>query len=79
MAALFFEHIEIIPQSEYESFMDECKNLISDPDDVPHLAACLASRAHGIWAHDPHFNEQQKVKVFTNIDMLKLLGKAKSD
>lgn len=52
---------------------------ISDPNDIPHLAACLASKADGIWAHDPHFLEQQKVKVFTNIDMLKLSGKAKSD
>ena len=59
--------------------MDECKNLISDLDDVPHLAACLAEEAEGIWAHDPHFKEQNKVRVFTNIDMLKMVGKAKLD
>lgn len=78
LLALIFEYIEVIPQSEYEDFMDECKNLISDPDDVPHLAACLARRVYGIWAHDPHFKEQDKVKVFTNIDMLRLSGQAKS-
>jgi len=79
LLALILEHITIIPQSEYQEFIDECKNDISDPDDIPHLAACLASNAQGIWAHDPHFLEQHKVKVFTNTDMLRLSGKAKSD
>src|SRR3989344_980173 len=67
LLTLIFERIEIIPKSEYEDFLDECKNLISDPNDVPHLAACLAIRAEGIWAHDSHFKEQHKLKVFTNI------------
>lgn len=79
LLALIFEHITMIPQSEYEAFIDECKNDISDPDDILHLAAALASNAKGIWAHDPHFLEQQKVKVFTNIGMLKLSGKAKEN
>ena len=58
LLALIFEHVTIIPQSEYEEFIDECKNDISDHDDVPFLAACLASNAQGIWAHDKHFLEQ---------------------
>jgi len=72
LLALVFEHIEIVPESDYKEFIDECKNDISDSDDVPILAAAIAAKADGIWAHDPHFNEQKKVKVFTNIDMLKL-------
>ncbi|MBI2675462.1 MAG: PIN domain-containing protein [Candidatus Aenigmarchaeota archaeon] len=79
LLALIFEHVTIIPLSEYEDFIDQCKNDISDPDDIPHLAACLASNAYGIWAHDQHFLEQRKAKVLTNIDMLRLSGKAKSD
>ena len=79
LLALIFERIEIIPYEEYERFIDECKNDINDQDDIPHLAACLARKVDGIWAHDPHFLEQSKVRVFTNIDMLKLSGKAKSD
>jgi predicted nucleic acid-binding protein len=79
LLALIFEHVTIIPLSEYENFIDKRKNDISDPDDIPHLAACLASNAYGIWAHDPHFLEQCRAKVFTNIDMLKLSGKVKSD
>ena len=76
---LVFEHIIVIPKSDYTQFIDKCKNDMSDPDDVPHLAAALATNAEGIWAHDPHFLEQKKVKVFTNIDMLKIAGKMRRE
>lgn len=79
LMALIFEHVTIIPRSEYQEFIEECKNMISDKDDIPFLAASIASNVQGIWAHDPHFLEQNKVKIFTNIDMLKLSGKVKSD
>lgn len=72
LLTLIFERIRIIPHEEYEDFIEECKNDINDLDDIPHLAACLASKAEGIWAHDSHFLEQRKVKVFTNIDMLRI-------
>jgi|SRR3989344_3297608 len=79
LLALLFGRITIIKKSEFKTFLDKCKNEISDPDDIPHLAACLATKAEGIWAHDPNFKEQNKVKVFTNIDMLRISEKAKSD
>src|SRR3989344_9137592 len=46
--AFLFENITIIPQSEYQDLIAVCKNDISDPDDIPHLAACIASNAEGI-------------------------------
>lgn len=69
---LIFEHIKIIPESEYKDFIEDCKNDIRDLDDVPILATAIATKADGIWAHDLHFQEQKKCKVFTNIDMLKM-------
>jgi predicted nucleic acid-binding protein len=78
LRAFIFEYIEILPREEYQKCIEECKNDISDVDDILHLAACLASKAEGIWAHDPHFKEQQKVKVFTNIDLLRMSGKSRS-
>lgn len=78
LLSMILEPITILPKCDYENFIEKCKNDISDPDDIPHLAACLAVKAEGIWAHDPHFLEQHKAKVFTNIDMLKLSGKAKN-
>ena len=76
LLALLFEHIEIVPESEYKNYVKECDGLISDKDDILFLASCISSNAEGIWAHDPHFKEQNKVKVFTNIDMLMLSGKS---
>jgi len=75
--ALLFERITILPKSVYNNFLDECKELLKDIDDVPYLATCLATKAEGIWSHDPNFKKQNKVKVFTNIDMLKMSGKVK--
>jgi len=72
---LLFEHIKIIPEPDYKDFIKDCKDDINDPDDIPILACAIATNADGIWAHDPHFKEQNKVKVFTNIDMLEMGGK----
>ena len=72
LLALVFENIVIIPKSDYEIYLDECKNDISDSDDIPVLAVAIATKAEAIWAHDPHFREQKKVKVVTNIDLLKI-------
>jgi len=79
LLALIFEHITIIPESEYKELIELLKDEISDPKDIAYLAACLAINAQGVWTHDPHFYKQHKVKIFTNIDTLKLSGKAKSD
>lgn len=77
--ALIFESITILPRTEYREFIELLKDEIEDPKDLPYVAVCLASKAEGIWTHDPHFLEQHKVKVYTNIDMLKLSKKVKSD
>ena len=72
LLSLIFEHIVIIPSSEYEKFTNACANEINDENDIPYLAACLAINAEGVWTHDPHFKEQKRIKVFTNIDMLNM-------
>ena len=75
LLALIFENITIILKSDYGDYLDECKSDISDADDIPVLAVAIATKAEAIWAHDPHFKEQKKVKVFTNIDLLKISSK----
>lgn len=79
LLALIFEHITIIPETEYDKFVKSIKDEITDAEDISYIAVCLASDAHGIWTHDSHFDKQDKVKVFTNISMLELSGKAKSE
>ena len=75
LLSLIFEHITIVPRNEYDEFIAKFKNDIKDPNDVPYMAACAATKAEGIWTHDPHFKKQKKVKIFTNIDLLKLSEK----
>ena len=72
LLSLIFEYITIIAKSTYTNFMEDCKESVKDVDDIPYIAACLASKSMGIWSHDQHFREQSKVKVFTNIDLLNL-------
>ncbi len=72
LLTLIFEHIEIIPEADYKNFIKECKNEIDDLGDVPILATAIAFKLDGIWTHDPHLKKQKRIKLFTNIDMLKL-------
>ena len=77
LLSIIFEHITIAPQNEYIDFIEKFKNDIKDSNDVSYIAVCTSAKAEGIWTHDPHFKEQKKVKVFTNIDLLKINNKNK--
>ena len=72
LLSFIFEQISIIPQNEYNELVEKFKNDIKDPNDVLYIAACVAAKAEAIWTHDPHFKEQKKVKVFSNIDLLRI-------
>ena len=72
LLSLVFENITIIPRDEYDKFVAKFKNEIKDPKDIAYIAASAVTKAEGVWTHDPHFIDQKKIKVFTNIDLLKL-------
>lgn len=67
-----FNKIEIISYREYQDLIKYFKNKINDPKDVSYLAVCKTIKAEGIWTHDPHFKEQKIIRIFTNIDFLRL-------
>lgn len=73
LLSLIFERISIISGEEYGPFFEESKELISDSDDVPFIAAPLAIKADGIWSDDSHFLEQNKIKIFKTEDMMRCL------
>ena len=73
LLSVIFENIKIIPYSDYGPLLDKLKKEITDIKDVPYLAVTIFTKAKGIWTHDVGFKEQNKIKVFTNIDLLKLL------
>jgi len=66
-----FERITLIPYKYYIKHLKKLEINTTDPKDIPYFACCLATKSKGIWSHDPHFLKQSKVKIFTNIDMLK--------
>lgn len=64
--------VEVVPQSDYQSAMDEARQLIVDPKDVPYLA-CALRLGLGIWSNDPHFQTPtvtRRVAIFTTSDLL---------
>lgn len=72
------ESVTLIPQAEYNEFLEKYMNVIQDKNDIPYIAVCFACNAEGVWTHDSHFLEQKTTKVFTNIDMLRLCGQARN-
>ena len=75
LLSLVFEHISILPMSNYQELIGNMRLLTKDAKDVPYFAACSFLKAEGIWTHDPHFTEQKKFRIFTNIHMLQMSGK----
>ena len=72
LLSLIFDKVKIISQEEYAVQLSELFLMISDPKDIPYLACCIATHSQGIWSHDPHLKEQENIKIFTNIDLLRM-------
>lgn len=71
LLSLLFERITLIPGEKYSKYFKELSANISDPKDISYFACSLATKSNGIWSHDPHFQKQNKVKIFTNIHLLR--------
>ncbi len=68
LLSLIFSNITLIPEEEYCELFNSLES--KDFKDLPYIAVCIKMKAEGIWSHDPHFLEQEKIKVFTNINLL---------
>lgn len=64
--------IELIPDLEFKDYFKEANKLLSDKDDAAYLAVCLAKQM-SLWSNDTHFKQQNKVKVFTTLELMKFL------
>ena len=71
------EKIEIVNHEKLKEYMDEAMKLMKDIDikDSPFIATGLAVKADGIWTEDKHFYRQNKLKVYSTKDLLKVLHK----
>ena len=63
--------IHIVPQKEFEAFFEEAKQLTSDGNDVPYLALALKLNLP-IWSNDKRMKMQDKVKVYSTEELMKI-------
>ncbi len=73
LLSLIFEKITIIPEEEYEDFLDVAKTLIDDIDDVPFFALTRAIKVDGNWTDDTHFQTKKQFTIFRTKELALLL------
>jgi predicted nucleic acid-binding protein len=61
---VLFERITIVPKEEYKNFVKQAQGMITDKDDIPFIALCLAKNTDGIWTDDAHFTIQKNVTIY---------------
>ncbi|MBI2576406.1 hypothetical protein HYV84_04265 [Candidatus Woesearchaeota archaeon] len=71
--ALLKINILVIPIEHYSSLIPDLEKEVGDSQDIPYLACCVATGADGIWTHDKDFLQQERVRIFTNKDLLDCL------
>ena len=72
LISLLFCRIEIIPFSEYLSYLKEAQDIIGEIDigDVSFIAIALLKQGDGIWSDDEHFKKQNKIKIWRTKDLI---------
>ena len=67
------EKLTILPNKEVNTRFEEAYQIMKDidPQDSMFLAAALAANPH-IWSDDLHFQKQNKVRVWTTKELVKL-------
>ena len=68
------EIITIIPKKEFENYLSEARNITPDVDDTEYLALALKLNCP-VWSNDKKLKEQDKIKVYSTDEMLKLIKK----
>lgn len=71
--SLVLSRIKIIPFNEYERFVPNAKEICPDPKDVEYVALALAQNC-SIWSNDQELGKQEKVKVISTSELIKLLS-----
>lgn len=68
------KHVEIIKAEDILSYKKEALKIMGkiDKDDVVFIATALAFKCP-IWSDDVHFQKQNKVKILTTPDIIKLI------
>ena len=63
------EIIKVVPSEDFEEFIEEAETISPDPDDASYFALALKLDC-GIWSNDKRLKDQDKIKVYSTIDLL---------
>ena len=66
--------ITVVPQEEYEQYVDKAKTISPDDKDVMYFALALKMKC-GIWSNDKKLKEQDQVIVYDTGELLDHLNK----
>ena len=74
MLECLLENIELIPKEEIKGYMEEAKEVMKNIDikDSSFIATCFSTSSDGIWTFDSHFNQQDKVRIFSTKELANL-------
>jgi len=64
--------IEVIPSSELKSFLNKARVISPDIGDVPYFAAAIKCNCP-IWSEDKELRKQNKIKVYSTSELLKII------
>jgi len=67
-----FDKIELIEFEEYENQLERAEKICPDPDDVSYFALALKLDLP-IWSNDTLLKNQNRVKILSTGDMIKLM------
>ena len=76
LMSLIFSRVFVVSDVVIERTMEDAKRIMDgiDKDDTPFIALALAVDNEGIWSDDPHFQEQNAVRVWTTKDLVGYLS-----
>jgi len=65
--------VEFIPLEEYSEYLKKASEISYDKDDVDFIALALKLKCP-IWSNDKEFKKQNKIKVYSTLEVLKELN-----
>ena len=70
--SIISSRIEFIPYTKFEDFISQAEKITPDPNDVEYVALALKLKCD-IWTNDKEFKKQDKVKVYSTSELIKII------
>jgi predicted nucleic acid-binding protein len=68
--SLISPRIDLIPDYEFQKFINQAEEITPDPDDVKYIALALKNNCP-IWSNDKKLKEQKGVKIYSTDELAK--------